>query len=322
MGRAIITLVRDVRVCEAAGMSESETNSGFALVTVASGARSVRSLEYGETFHPVVGPMAEARGLHVAQSRLVERAAEFARPFVIWDVGLGAGANAIAAIEALSEVDSAAHVKLRSFDCTTEPLEFALRHDAELGYLPHWREAVECLLESGSAVIGNVEWHFQCGDFREFVRDSHASTAPRPDAILYDPYSPEANPGMWSLEHFRRLRACLDATRPCTLTNYSRSTAVRVTLMFAGFFVGRGGATGEKDQTTVAATHRELLEQPLDSEWLGRVGRSTHGAPRREGADAGAISPEDLAALRAMLAGNREQMVRWPSAVKHSATGG
>ena len=32
----------------------------FAIVTVQSGVRSLRSQRFGETFHPVVGPMAEA----------------------------------------------------------------------------------------------------------------------------------------------------------------------------------------------------------------------------------------------------------------------
>ena len=283
-------------------MRQLETTGGFALVTVASGARSLHSLEHGETFHPVVGPMAEARGLHVAQSRLAERAGECARPFVIWDVGLGAGANAIAVLEALSEARCAARVELHSFDCTAEPLEFALRHAAELGYISRWREPVERLLQSGRAVAGNVDWHFHRGDFCESVRTPHAIRAPAPDAILYDPYSPGTNPGMWTLEHFTRLRACLHAARPCTLTSYSRSTAVRVTLMLAGFFTGRGGATGEKDETTIAATHRELLAHPHGAQWLGRVGRSTRGAPLREGASGGPISPEDLAVLHAMLA--------------------
>jgi S-adenosyl-L-methionine-dependent methyltransferase len=131
-------------------------------------------------------------------------------------------------------------------------------------------------------------------DFRELVR---APEIVRPDAILYDPYSPAANPGMWTLEHFTRLRACLDPARPCTLTNYSRSTAVRVTLALAGFFVGRGGATGEKEETTIASTHRELLLQPLGVEWLKMVGRSTRGSPLREAGQGGRIWPEDLAAL-------------------------
>ncbi len=282
-------------------VSTQKNIAGFSLVTVASGARSLRSVEHGETFHPVVGPMAEARSLHVAGSRLAGRAGECARPFVIWDVGLGAAANAVAVLEALSALPLPARAELHSFDCTLAPLEFALRHAEELGYLAPWRAPVAQLIAERRAAAGKVDWHFHDGDFREFVRTPRSAAIPAPDAILYDPYSPEANPGMWTLEHFTRLRACLDRARPCTLTSYSRSTAVRVTLGLAGFFVGCGGATGEKDETTIATTHRDLIERPLGEEWLARVARSTRGAPLREHPAPGRITPEDLATLHAMM---------------------
>jgi tRNA U34 5-methylaminomethyl-2-thiouridine-forming methyltransferase MnmC len=272
--------------------------SGFTLVTVASGARSLRSLEHGETFHPVVGPMIEARGLHVGQSRLTRRAAECGGPFVIWDVGLGAAANAVAVLEAFAEAGGTEHVELHSFDRTSKPLEFAVNHAAELDYLPPWLVPVRELLANGVAQAGRVRWQFHRADFCDVVR---APKAPAPHAILYDPYSPAANPAMWTLGHFTRLRKCLDPARPCTLTSYSRSTAVRVTMFLAGFFVGRGGPTGEKDQTTVAATHREILADPLGVEWLGRVRRSTRGGPLRDGEPQGPIAPEEYSALSAMV---------------------
>ena len=273
----------------------------FSLVTVASGAVSLRSLEHGETFHPVVGPMAEARALHVAGSRIADRAEKCERPFVIWDVGLGAAANAVAVLESLADTPAPARLQLHSFDSTAEPLAFALHHADELGYLAKWREPVARLLEQGKTAAGNVDWHFHRGDFREFVRSPRPASVPSPDAILYDPYSPESNPGMWTLEHFARLHAVLDPARPCTLTSYSRSTSVRVTLMLAGFFTGYGGGIGEKDQTTVSATHRDLLAHPLDEAWLARVSRSTRGAPLRERPLPGRISPGDLAALHARI---------------------
>jgi tRNA U34 5-methylaminomethyl-2-thiouridine-forming methyltransferase MnmC len=271
-------------------MHSSGEAEQFDLVSVQSGARSLRSRECGETFHPVVGPMIEAVALHVRQQRLVERAAEVTGKFVIWDVGLGAAANAIAAIEALAHPAKAGHlVEIHSFDVTDAALRFACAHAAELAYPAPHLPALDALLAKGEAVTAKIAWKFHAGDFRETM-----TAAPAPHAILYDPYSPQSNPGLWTLEHFTRLDRCLSPTSPCMLTNYTRSTAVRVTLLLAGFFVGRGHATGEKDETTSAANDLALLEEPLDRAWLRRVHRSTNAAPLREGiARPAAISPED-----------------------------
>jgi tRNA U34 5-methylaminomethyl-2-thiouridine-forming methyltransferase MnmC len=251
----------------------------FEIVTVQSGVRSVRSREFGETFHPVVGPMTEAVALHVRQQRLVERTAETDGPFVIWDVGLGAAANAVAVLEAFAE-NPTADVQLYSFDHTSAPLAFALQHANELGYLAAHTGAIEHLLSHGewrTAHASRLRWHFHPGDFCLTM-----TAAPKPHAVLYDPYSPAANPELWTLEHFTALHALLDPARPCLLTNYTRSTAVRVTLLLAGFFVGHGHATGEKDETTIAANALSLLPEPLDQRWLDRVQRSTRAAPLRK----------------------------------------
>lgn len=293
-------------------MSDSQVAEEFEIVTVQSGVRSLRALSNGETFHPVVGPMAEAVGLHVRQQQLVERAGQTDGPFVIWDVGLGAAANAVAVLEAflgrgpgeeirgqrseVRDLSITSTVELHSFDRTTGPLDFALRHADTLEYLAPHTDAVQTLLNEGSWEVGTGEfrWQFHAGDFRETME-----VAPAPHAVLYDPYSPVTNPDLWTLEHFTALRARLSPERPCLLTNYTRSTAVRVTLMLAGFFVGIGHATGEKDQTTVATNDLSLLDDPLGEDWLGRVERSTRSAPQRAGEPWNRpISAEDLERLR------------------------
>lgn len=266
----------------------------FEIVTVKAGVASLRSRVAGETFHPVVGPMAEARVLHVQQQRLVERAASAGERFVIWDVGLGAAANAVAVLEAFAACESAAEIELHSFDETIAPLAFACENAAQLGYLAPFRGAIDELLASGETRVGQVRWIFHRGDFRELVT---TTPAPAPHAVIYDPYSAKANPEMWTLEHFARLRARLIPDAPCLLTNYTRSTAVRVTLLLAGFFLGRGRGVGEKDETTVASNARELLEAPLERDWLQRVRFSTKSAPLRAGSSAGAIGADDLREL-------------------------
>ena len=103
-----------------------------------------------------------------------------------------------------------------------------------------------------------------------------------PHVILFDAYSPARNPAMWTLPLFTQLFQRLDPGRPCALPTYSRSTILRVTLLLAGFFVGVGHATGEKEETTLAANTLELIDEPLDRRWLERAGRSHSAEPMTE----------------------------------------
>jgi tRNA U34 5-methylaminomethyl-2-thiouridine-forming methyltransferase MnmC len=272
------------------------SGDSFELVALPGGARSLKSRANGETFHPGIGPMEEARVLHVAQHRLGERM-RADEAFVIWDVGLGAGANALAVIEAATAMENGARVELRSFDETLEPLRFALDHAEELVYPARWRREIGQLLTLGQVEIGRVTWRIEPGDFRERARDCAGSG---PGAVLFDPYSPAANPGMWTREVFRAIRERADAD--CTLTTYSRSTVTRARLLLAGWCVGRGVATGEKTETTVAAARLEALREPLGRDWLERVRRSTAAGLREGGTTAESVA-RALAGCRQMREG-------------------
>ena len=50
----------------------------------------------------------------------------------------------------------------------------------------------------------------------------------------------------------------------------------------AGFFVGVGHATGEKEETTIAANDLSLLAEPLNRRWLERAKRSHSAEPMVE----------------------------------------
>jgi len=266
----------------------------FEIVPLKSGVSSLRCLKRGETFHPVTGPWVEANVLHVGQQRLLERS-KGTQNFVIWDVGFGAAANVLAAIEALRSSET--EIEIQSFDKTTAAVEFALLHADELKYPIPYKELLgRLLIERHCHISPRIHWHLHLGDFREQIK---ISGLPAPHAVLYDPYSPASNPEMWSLDHFRMLRKCLDPKVPCLLTNYTRSTAVRVTLLLAGFFVGAGCEVGEKAETTVASNQLELLRRPLGLEWLKRIRNSTNSAPLRSLTySKGAMTPEEYELLQ------------------------
>ncbi len=69
------------------------------------GFASIRQMTSGEIMHMRTPPMEEARSLYVEQSQLAARLSESNTPLVIWDVGLGAAANAMAAIECYEAID-------------------------------------------------------------------------------------------------------------------------------------------------------------------------------------------------------------------------
>jgi tRNA U34 5-methylaminomethyl-2-thiouridine-forming methyltransferase MnmC len=272
----------------------------FELVTLKTGVISLRALDNKETFHPVTGPKVEASILHVQQQRLVERSLELMKStngsgkFVIWDVGLGAAANVLTAIEAIENTD--ATIEIHSFDKSTAPLEFAIAHSRELGYLEAHHDKLNRLVaERRIQVSPRLTWILHLGDFQKTVMDASLAA---PHAIIYDPYSPVGNSEMWSLAHFTRLRSRLDPEAPCLFTNYTRSTAVRVTLLLAGFHVGIGSEIGEKAETSVASNDPRMILRPLERSWLERVRISKNSAPLTGPYSLAPISDEDFERLR------------------------
>lgn len=262
---------------------EKMHSAGFEIVPVRKGGKSLRCLTRKETFHPVVGPVTEARILHVGQQRLVDRAHSMMKngegPYILWDVGLGAAANAISALEALLEIEAhGTAAEIHSFDISLDALAFALANAESLPYLLPHREQIQKLLDAGKVELRpGLTWFFHAGDFRSEMLNP---TIPSPHGIFYDPYSPVTNRDMWELDHFSKLRSRINTD--CLLTNYTRSTAVRVSMLLAGFHVGIGCVIGDKAETTVAATNMALLERPLDRAWLEkRVRISGNSAPVR-----------------------------------------
>lgn len=258
----------------------------YELVKLANGTFSVHAIAEDETFHPVIGPAAEAQALYVRQLHLPDRIAAHGREFVVWDVGLGAAANVLTVFTSTKDVDC--KLRVISFDRTIQPLEFAVQHANELGYVAGYEEPIHQLLKNGAVEFSHqkqsVHWELRVSDFPEWLgKEAKMRSVPTPDAILYDPFSLAKNPKMWTPQVFSNVFQLLNPQQPCAMPTYSRSTILRVTLLLAGFHVGAGHATGEKEETTIAANTLSLLNEPLGLEWLRRARISGSAEPMWEG---------------------------------------
>jgi queuine tRNA-ribosyltransferase len=261
--------------------------TGCEVVTTRSGARAMRDLTTGELMHPIVGPLVEAERLYVAPSRLAERLTKGGPgPLVLLDVGLGAGSNATAAWKASERLPAPdRRLEIVSFDRTVSAMELALaeEHAASFGFEGEALPAARGLLATGAHESARTSWRLVLGELPETLASEPEGSA---DVVFWDPFSPRANPSLWTVAAFAAIRRLCRAG--ATLHTYSAATATRSALLLAGFLVGAGSATSENKQTTMAAVHASDVERPLDRRWLDRLLRSS--APLPADAPPGALA--------------------------------
>jgi queuine tRNA-ribosyltransferase len=238
----------------------------------------IRHRDSGESMHSVNEPADEARRLYVEQSGTVEKAS-CGDICIVWDVGLGAATNAMELIQAYENAPKREGViRLISFENDLTPLRLALAHPK---LFPHARhEAPHSICSHGEwrSHDGSIVWQLLAGDFLERLGD-----APAPEVIWYDPFSYKVNTALWSVAVFREV---LGATHggDSRLFTYSASTAVRASMLCAGWHVGRGRGSGPKTETTIAFTPSAALtadarQSLLGRDWLARWERSDARRP-------------------------------------------
>ena len=255
------------------------------------GFASIRQISSGEVMHSRTPPMVEAHQLYIEQSDLAERLrlsadenAQAASPLVIWDVGLGAAANAMSAIlcyEAQAAAGPVRPMHVISFENDLDPLKLAYQHNREFTYLRHG--AIGGILDAGrwqSPRHTDLRWTLMQGDF---LTKMPTATAP-PDLIFFDMFSSKTDAGQWTLAAFRKIFAACQG-RAVELFTYTCSTPIRAALLVAGFTIAKGRATVDKVDTTIALTPTAALiaqqrgYEFLGAEWLGKWSRSSAKFP-------------------------------------------
>ncbi len=174
----------------------------FELVTTASGAISILDRVVDEIMHAQIGPWDEANALYIDPSKLrdaLRRPSQGAHDteVVVFDVGLGAAANALAAISAaLLLTDGLRRLRVVSYEIDPSLLEFTLEHAHRIPYVQGFVSELKTLMTSGcwQSACGRVSWDLRLGDFREKIQRETLA----PDFVFFEPYSPATNPVRFS----------------------------------------------------------------------------------------------------------------------------
>jgi queuine tRNA-ribosyltransferase len=254
----------------------------FELRAGATGALRVHDVTSGEGMHPGATPDEEAEVVYADGAALAERLADAeAPPLVVWDVGLGAGHNAMAAIRR-AQAKTGRRLELVSFENDLDALRLSLKHVARFPHLQHGAPHLLARHGAWTSADGLVAWRLLGGDFL-----ARLAEAPAPDVIFFDPFSAKTDTELWTNACFCRIRAAC-GEKAVTVHTYSTSTAVRAALLAAGFYVALGPGVGGRADSTVALTPAAFAARPagaLDARWLERWERSSAKYPRDVDAD-------------------------------------
>jgi queuine tRNA-ribosyltransferase len=212
---------------------------------------------------------------------------------VVWDVGLGAGHNAMALLRALDRAPGQRPVELISFEVDLDAVRLALSHK----HFEHlWHAAPHALSRDHVYRRPGLTWTLCEGDFLALFAGQ-----PPADVVFYDPFSTQVEQTPWSLATFRRVFAHL--TGPTELFTFTSSTAVRSSMLAAGFHVARGVGTGPRSESTIAlkltGDAAFAPHQLLGRDWLERRARSS----ARFGVD---IAPEEHDDVEARIVGHAQ----------------
>jgi queuine tRNA-ribosyltransferase len=262
-------------------LRERKRKRGRYEVIVKGDAGFIRDMTSGEVMHPGEDPQQEARALYVEQSKLIERLRTPSdEPLVVWDVGLGAGANAMAsilAVEALDPVAIARRLLLVSFENDLDSLKLALDHPRWFKHLHHAAPRALLAEDRWISVTSAIEWRLMQGDFAAQKFD-----APAPDIIFFDPFSFKTDSALWTLAAFREL-AQVCAAKSVQVFTYSYSTSIRAAMLAGGFYVAKGCSTGPKAETTIGLSRLAAVTtdgfELLNGEWLEKWRRSDAQMP-------------------------------------------
>ena len=237
------------------------------IVPLPGGRATLRERATGQSMHSLVGPIPEAREVFVAQSDLergLARAVAEHRPWVLWDMGMGVAANAVATLERVSELartQPLPEIQVLSFESDVTSLEWVLDQaqspepSAAWAWVDPWVEILRAALTlegfRGPSPAGfPLAWRILQGDVLTRLTETPPAFAPA-DVIHWDLYSPAHSRRLWQPSVWRTLAQHL---RPDgRLVTYSAATWVRIGMLLGGLCIARGRATELKKETTLAA---------------------------------------------------------------------
>lgn len=222
------------------------------------GSHTLYSGKFHQHYHNPNGAIAESRHVFFKTPGLIDRINRSDTHFIL-EVGFGTGLNLLLLLEHLSWSESSSDIVFRSVEAYPLNLDqvMQLNYPQKLE-VSNAAEVIACIfreLKPGLnhiQVRKNVLLELFIGPF-----DQQPEPGCKFNSILFDPFSPDVNPDLWSDDVFRKLASWSDPD--VILCTYGAASIARAAMASAGWQVARApGALGKREMTLAAMNPENL----------------------------------------------------------------
>ena len=225
------------------------------------GSSTLYSPQFGQYYHNPNGAVSESRHVFFDIPGLSQKLNPETESLVIFEVGFGTGLNFLLLFDEYLKkgLDFPVHfysVEAFPVDANTTSefnyQEFLL-HPELAGSLTSVFERMEPGMNHFIPMEGKeVHLHIFYGLFEELPGVDHPA-----DFFFHDPFSPEVNETLWTVETFRKLKELSHSE--AILATYCAASKARAAMASAGWFVARApGALGKREMTVASLSEIAL----------------------------------------------------------------
>jgi tRNA U34 5-methylaminomethyl-2-thiouridine-forming methyltransferase MnmC len=223
------------------------------------GSHTLYSSHYGQYYHNPNGAIRESIHIFFDMSGLTAYLAQNL-PLTILETGFGTGLNFLLLLHLREKTGHTAPVIFQSVDAWPPDagITAGLNYPEQLGR-PGYREVLASVFgqllpgANNAFLFGDVSLRVFYGTFENF------DPAPvKADFVFHDPFSPVANPEMWTSDVFGRLAGW--SAPDAVLATYASASSARAAMAHAGWLVARCPGVLGKREMSIASRMAERLE--------------------------------------------------------------
>lgn len=225
------------------------------------GSSTLFSTQFNQFYHNPNGAISESRHVFYEQSTLIECLSQTLKPISIFEMGFGTGLNFLLLLEYIKLLNIKVPIHFFSVEAIPAGIDaMKIVNYVELLTLDFKKNQlsdffVDLTLGWNHLLIPQhpqVQLSLFVGKFSEM---------PIPKANInfyfHDPFSPEVNPELWTVETFKKLISFADDK--AVLSTYCAASRARAALAKAGWCIAKApGALGKREMTVASLEIKKL----------------------------------------------------------------